>query len=684
MGGPRNLLSKGKTAGRKWRRRLFHQSTRETGNQNLGQSGERSIEDNRCSTSSPAEYHSDNSLAKTSSSIPTSRDTSVQTRGSTDISRPCSPKPSKLSQAEKSKPPDPSRSLVKTHRRTFPLSKKEKENDPVTIQVPGRRGRKDIIYSELEERKQPKRQRRLLPVPENFVVMANRQELKKLTEEQNMEAIIRGVSGEALPPSARALEESERWRKLWQNELLPSLVKALEEAKIEDEWNVYSMSGKEPGERVIFVMTAQPMKDTVRAKLEGIKSKYLKQHDSDHASNLDSRIKIKFSVGKTEYLASSDDGNSSTKDDPCPPPRNTQMFQHPAIGDSVGWGKSGTASLGPTLKVDDKFFRLVCWHLFDDRDEDDDKDRNRHWCETNPPRQLEVYHPSQDDKSHNERTTGQGSQAYIGEVKAYSGQMYNTSRLSKTLGSSGQVKTVTDWALVEETTHTVQPNIVRREGSLGSGEWDITETQDPEAFMQACDAAKRPHWVYSVRRTSGYSIGQLSETPGANWISNGAGKPGDSGAGVFGFFNNKLLGQIWGRNVYEAARQEPRITFFTPMSDIFNDIGERFPCKNIQLATEESIPAEMYPYQDLAYDEICLGIGSGPLVASSPDRRERAAISVGEDEQDTGEEDLVLRSRVSRHSSLRMPIIRHSSIGDGQGNHSLQRWARVIMHAATF
>ncbi|KAM4056569.1 zinc finger domain-containing protein [Hirsutella rhossiliensis] len=107
--------------------------------------------------------------------------------------------------------------------------------------------------------------------------------------------------------------------------------------------------------------------------------------------------------------------------------------------------------------------------------------------------------------------------------------------------------------------------------------------------------------VVSSGRTSGYQRGQVCEVPAYvsgeengtgkatrewfveelppplddedAWIRGGIGVEGDSGAAVVDVETNSLVGQLWGRNKYWGPG--PRLTFFTPAADIFDDIQEK-------------------------------------------------------------------------------------------------------------
>jgi hypothetical protein len=52
--------------------------------------------------------------------------------------------------------------------------------------------------------------------------------------------------------------------------------------------------------------------------------------------------------------------------------------------------------------------------------------------------------------------------------------------------------------------------------------------------------------------------------------------PGDSGAAIVDERNNAFVGQLWGRNKYEKQDQGPRVAYFTPVQDLFDDIEEQY------------------------------------------------------------------------------------------------------------
>lgn len=50
---------------------------------------------------------------------------------------------------------------------------------------------------------------------------------------------------------------------------------------------------------------------------------------------------------------------------------------------------------------------------------------------------------------------------------------------------------------------------------------------------------------------------------------------GDSGAAIIDSEIDAVCGQLWGRNMYEKSQSGPRITYFTPIADVFDDIQEK-------------------------------------------------------------------------------------------------------------
>jgi hypothetical protein len=116
--------------------------------------------------------------------------------------------------------------------------------------------------------------------------------------------------------------------------------------------------------------------------------------------------------------------------------------------------------------------------------------------------------------------------------------------------------------------------------------------------------------VYSMARTSGYSLGFTSDVPGMlringqlrrewtarqysasnqakdrrmnagwqtvkQWVTSGMGVPGDSGAWLMRRSDNAVVGMIWARNCNYGPLERVRLAYFTPMVDVFADIREK-------------------------------------------------------------------------------------------------------------
>jgi hypothetical protein len=105
--------------------------------------------------------------------------------------------------------------------------------------------------------------------------------------------------------------------------------------------------------------------------------------------------------------------------------------------------------------------------------------------------------------------------------------------------------------------------------------------------------------VVSVGRTSGYQTGKISTTLGSifhgeyvtqewcvikreetsveEWVEGGIGVEGDSGALIVDETTKEIYGMLWGRTGDGAATT----TIFTPLREIFEDIGFRTPLREI-------------------------------------------------------------------------------------------------------
>lgn len=351
---------------------------------------------------------------------------------------------------------------------------------------------------------------------------------------------------------------------------------------LKDEKGTFSLAvrrGRSPDHWIIDIMTEECLTGDITTRLEGTKECLPPQ----------TRDKIQFDLrgGEVERTADTQP-RSSGDEDWSNTPVNVLGYDEMCMGDSVGpdW-RDSSATLGPMLLINEKPYWLLCWHTFD-------ANKNAEWDKTHPPR-LKALHPSLDDSEQWQQN--RGTLREIGHAVAYSGLMYRTQRLS--VSADGPCET--DWVLIEANSP-VRANKMRSVCEIDglvpcvSFSEAITETADP-VLARFGD----PTIVCAVGRSSGMSYGQIGpvladmrhkdgretrewyieptgsvETTDA-WNSSMMGVPGDSGAGIIDS-QNRLLGQIWGRNRYKGDPAEPRLTYFTKISTLFDDIQERFSC----------------------------------------------------------------------------------------------------------
>lgn len=270
--------------------------------------------------------------------------------------------------------------------------------------------------------------------------------------------------------------------------------------------------------------------------------------------------------------------------------RNPYCFRVPCMGDSVGIAGNeshteSTATLGPCLDVDGGTFWLCNFHPFLEA-----------YGTTNV---VKVEHPSPRDRAscieNAHDAISPNTDFHIGDLVVTSGLNLQTTRIShdpywEDCGKEPPL-VVTDWALVSS--HSSRANMLRRFPSE-------THPTTKEALVKLTSAVSPGASVLSSGRTSGFQRGQICEIPAyisgeengtekatrewfieepwpcndeEAWIRGGIGVEGDSGAAVVDTETHALVGQIWGRNKYFGAGQ--RITFFTPVADIFDDIQEK-------------------------------------------------------------------------------------------------------------
>jgi len=321
-----------------------------------------------------------------------------------------------------------------------------------------------------------------------------------------------------------------------------------------------------------------------------------------------------FSEGEVSRLVWARGLTRDLPDEVCPP-RNPFHFKHPCMGDSIGISDSeeteeATATLGPCLIVGGGPFWLANLHPFID-------------AVLATEEAKMVQHPSPADrdrckeKDHDALEGRLSDDFALGRLTAWSGFDLKTTRISHDPYWEEMDKeppmVVTDWTLLSSSEKVA--NVCRR----------FPQEHNPllkEPLVRTIGAISPGSVVTVSSRTSGYQRGVVCEIPayldGASnsngtgiatrewfiedfsseeddneWIRSGVGVPGDSGAAIVDADTNTLIGQLWGRNNYWGRGQ--RIAFFTPISDVLDDVQER--CR---LSTRPTLPqyrdeADRYP-----------------------------------------------------------------------------------------
>ncbi|KJZ77610.1 hypothetical protein HIM_02787 [Hirsutella minnesotensis 3608] len=307
-----------------------------------------------------------------------------------------------------------------------------------------------------------------------------------------------------------------------------------------------------------------------------------------------------FSVGQVSRIACWARGLDKERPDDICSPRNPYHFQNPCMGDSIGIQgcddvRDSTATLGPCLEISGGTYWLVNFHPF---------------LEAYQSRSsVEVEHPSPQDRR---PCVNEGHDALleqdtfkIGNVEVTSGLNLKTTRIShdpywENCAAENPL-VVTDWALINAGTSTCGANILRQFPSdtqpVAQEPLVKSMTTGGDHYSGVVPGAA----VISSGRTSGHQRGQICEVPAyvsgeengtgkatrewfveeppppwddeEAWIRGGIGVEGDSGAAVVDAETNCLVGQLWGRNKYWGSG--PRLTYFTPIADIFDDIQEK-------------------------------------------------------------------------------------------------------------
>lgn len=283
--------------------------------------------------------------------------------------------------------------------------------------------------------------------------------------------------------------------------------------------------------------------------------------------------------------------------DPVCKPKNTFEYSDPMIGDSVGLALNqgddhSTSTLGSCLLIGETPYWLMTFHSIEDAVT----------LGQTPLHNLIVEHPSPDDRnfclSAGHKVLAEPQEGFkVGTIAAISGPDTSTTRTSRNpywkLAGFEPPQVIMDWALC--TAKRPQVNTVRIPESRGHNAQTICSTLSLNE--ESCGAP-----IYSIGRTSGLCRGQIGLCPdlvstkvtGARtetrewfveepfpyddergWVESGIGVSGDSGAAILDQESHSLYGHLWGRNEDKVGRSAPRVTYFTPIDDLFDDIEEK-------------------------------------------------------------------------------------------------------------
>ncbi|KAI0514618.1 hypothetical protein F5B22DRAFT_636952 [Xylaria bambusicola] len=373
------------------------------------------------------------------------------------------------------------------------------------------------------------------------------------------------------------LLDSASFPMIWEHGVLPFLIEFM------PKWcgpgHVISViRGRKPNTRRICILTKRSVTKARRIVIAAHVRDLLPE-------TYRSTVSFIFSVGKVDRLVWSRGLSKEMPDEVCVS-RNPFAYISPCMGDSIGAslddGEEATATLGPCVTAEGGSYWLACFHPFIGATQ-----------RTSP---ILIEHPSPQDRAQcvkEDHDVLQDLDHRIGNLTATSGFDLKTTRITHDPYWEDMEKepplVVTDWILISSGTR--QANLLRK---------FPTAAQRREMPVTTMSSVTPCANVFSTGRTSGFGRGQICEVPAYvdseengtgkatrewfieepypyenenEWIRGGIGVEGDSGAAIIDSDTNALIGQLWGRNKYWGPG--PRITFFTPMSDIFDDIQEK-------------------------------------------------------------------------------------------------------------
>jgi len=383
--------------------------------------------------------------------------------------------------------------------------------------------------------------------------------------------------------TARLKKDTLPFAVLWEHCILPFLSKFIEKW-CGRSYAVGVVRGKGEGNnsRCVYIMTKNKISRSRRFLISHQILDLLVEPYRESTS-------ISFSEGQVARLRERAVDNSDL-DEVCEP-RNPHHFERPCMGDSIGLeNDEATATLGPRIRVDDRMYWLASFHPFVDVWE----------------KPVDIQHPSLIDSrfcdAKRNKLAGKNLPSTpLGRLNHASGSDLTTTRISNEPywkdTAADPPRLVTDWSLISSKDRGA--NYVR-----------ILPTDKiyPKVYgVTVMSHIKPGAEVVASGRTSGLQRGRICEVPmlvsgsdpedgrdgnrvnistrewfvesldldgnGDEWIRGGIGVPGDSGAAIVDANTSVLYGQLWGRN--QASGPGPRITYFTPIRDIIDDVVEK-------------------------------------------------------------------------------------------------------------
>ncbi|KAK1976530.1 hypothetical protein LZ30DRAFT_734447 [Colletotrichum cereale] len=376
---------------------------------------------------------------------------------------------------------------------------------------------------------------------------------------------------------------SNEFNEIWESEGLPHMRKTLND-NYNGDYSITIQFNYASSKRLVEVMTSNSLSEDVHRK---VKRNVLPCFEN--APHL--MVEIHFRVGTVSHNADVTRPSHEPEDN-WGSPKNPSKHSIPVCGDSVGVeGETSAATLGPAVKLGNKRGWLVNWHLFEGI-------RNLETLDVGssvPDHHL--VHPAPIDCPENE------SPKRIAKLHVHSGLMFRTCRQSVSLrrfatailpDEEATMNVVTDWAFCIANEDEWLQNRLRyappgiefdevsdpiREQFTGKPQLGIIGTTGRSSGFRYAVVCETPAEVrqMSLKPTREWYLEQIDGGPTFDWVCEGPGMPGDSGAAVVHEETQCIIGQIWGRNRYGGSETHQRITYFTHVVDIFDDIKDICP-----------------------------------------------------------------------------------------------------------